>query len=213
MDQEQAFWDEIADHPNDDGPLLVYADWLDEGGHSALAESIRIGIQADDTYAGRRRQAGPLPGETAEEMLRREAGIRSRSYELIEELKPYWKKRYKGTSPHVDYYNGLPHTMAIAAKKFLEVADDILDRGPIRSFRITMMPDYAEEVLACPTLDRVRSLDFSRSKMSSNVSLALTCKHTASLRSLHLGGNNSLRQNDLRERLAEAHLPDRKSVV
>jgi uncharacterized protein (TIGR02996 family) len=38
----QAFLDDIIDHPDDDTPRLVYADWLDEHGEPDRAEFIRV---------------------------------------------------------------------------------------------------------------------------------------------------------------------------
>src|SRR5262245_36577533 len=39
--QSQAFLDDICAHPEDDGPRLVYADWLEENDDPARAELIR----------------------------------------------------------------------------------------------------------------------------------------------------------------------------
>ena len=39
---DAAFLDAILAHPDDDGPRLVYADWLDEQGQAARAEFIRV---------------------------------------------------------------------------------------------------------------------------------------------------------------------------
>jgi uncharacterized protein (TIGR02996 family) len=44
MQVEQAFLDEIIDHPNDDVPRLVYADWLDEQ-NDRRANYLRLGVQ------------------------------------------------------------------------------------------------------------------------------------------------------------------------
>src|SRR5262245_61798913 len=38
---EAAFLDAIGEQPDDDGPRLIYADWLDENGDPARAEFIR----------------------------------------------------------------------------------------------------------------------------------------------------------------------------
>jgi uncharacterized protein (TIGR02996 family) len=42
MSVEDAFLDDIAEHPDDDTPRLIYADWLDEHGDADRAEFIRI---------------------------------------------------------------------------------------------------------------------------------------------------------------------------
>src|SRR5437764_15277308 len=42
MDDADAFLDLIRLHPDDDGPRLVYADWLDDHGDPARAEFVRV---------------------------------------------------------------------------------------------------------------------------------------------------------------------------
>lgn len=41
------FLDTIRAHPDDDGPRLVYADWLEERGECALAELIRVACELE----------------------------------------------------------------------------------------------------------------------------------------------------------------------
>src|SRR5437879_720363 len=42
MSLEDAFLADILEHPDDDTPRLVYADWLDEHGQAERAEFIRV---------------------------------------------------------------------------------------------------------------------------------------------------------------------------
>src|SRR5438309_11483 len=42
MNQEDAFIEAILQHPDDDTPRLVYADWLEEHGQGERAEFIRV---------------------------------------------------------------------------------------------------------------------------------------------------------------------------
>ncbi|HYT91149.1 MAG TPA: TIGR02996 domain-containing protein [Gemmataceae bacterium] len=44
MNQDQALLRAVIDNPDDDGPRLVYADWLEEHGDAERAEFIRIQI-------------------------------------------------------------------------------------------------------------------------------------------------------------------------
>lgn len=46
MPDESAFLRTICDAPDDDGPRLVYADWLEESGDTLRAEFIRVGCAA-----------------------------------------------------------------------------------------------------------------------------------------------------------------------
>src|SRR5215471_8366549 len=45
MQIEQAFLADILEHPDDDAPRLVFADWLDENGDPERAEFIRLHVQ------------------------------------------------------------------------------------------------------------------------------------------------------------------------
>ncbi len=44
MATAEAFLEAIIGRPDDDGPRLAYADWLDERGDAARAEFIRVQI-------------------------------------------------------------------------------------------------------------------------------------------------------------------------
>src|SRR5262245_50786837 len=39
---DRAFLDDVAAHPEDDGPRLIYADWLEDQGQAHRAEFIRL---------------------------------------------------------------------------------------------------------------------------------------------------------------------------
>src|SRR5262245_403802 len=45
MNPADAFLADIIEHPDDDAPRLIYADWLDEHGDEARAEFIRVQIE------------------------------------------------------------------------------------------------------------------------------------------------------------------------
>src|SRR5436309_12097359 len=47
MSLEEAFLRDIIEHPDDDVPRLVYAEWLDEHGDPARAEFIRLQCRLD----------------------------------------------------------------------------------------------------------------------------------------------------------------------
>jgi uncharacterized protein (TIGR02996 family) len=44
MTPDDAFVQDILDHPEDDAPRLVYADWLEEHGQGPHAEFIRLQV-------------------------------------------------------------------------------------------------------------------------------------------------------------------------
>jgi uncharacterized protein (TIGR02996 family) len=69
----EAFLCTIREHPDDDGPRLVYADWLEEHGECARAEFIRVQCELENNPDDERWQA----------LARREA-------ELLAEHGPQW---------------------------------------------------------------------------------------------------------------------------
>src|SRR5262245_45513469 len=52
MTTEAAFLSDIAEHPDDDAPRLIFADWLDDHGRSAQAEFIRVQCELARTDPG-----------------------------------------------------------------------------------------------------------------------------------------------------------------
>ena len=77
MNQEEAFIAEIAEHPDDDTPRLIFADWLEEQGDPgslAQAEFIRVQIELEQPL-----QEGP-----------RLWALRQRETDLLRTYRPTW---------------------------------------------------------------------------------------------------------------------------
>jgi uncharacterized protein (TIGR02996 family) len=82
MSDNTAFLRAIIEHPDDDGPRLVYADWLDEQGQAARAELIRVQCELARLGASEQR---PHTREM-DAALDRLAGLRRRELELWHKL-------------------------------------------------------------------------------------------------------------------------------
>ena len=73
LTHEGAFLADICEHPDDDAPRLVYADWLDDHGQPERARLIRVQCEfaqlaeLDDPASQERHRPGrcPSPGATA----------------------------------------------------------------------------------------------------------------------------------------------------
>jgi uncharacterized protein (TIGR02996 family) len=50
MDPVEGFLVDIREHPEDDAPRLIFADWLDDHGDPARAEFIRLGVELAQWY-------------------------------------------------------------------------------------------------------------------------------------------------------------------
>jgi uncharacterized protein (TIGR02996 family) len=102
--EADALLDAIFDHPDDDTPRLVYADWLQEHGQEDYAQFIRLSIRAD---------GGSKPPEERKR--------------LRSERKPFWRRveavrhdafRHIPVSPH-DYERGLCNAVVVHGDAFL----------------------------------------------------------------------------------------------
>jgi uncharacterized protein (TIGR02996 family) len=146
---DSAFLATILDHPDDDAPRLVYADWLDDHGDADRAEFIRLQVRA-----ARMLQTDPeLPG------------IRARA-------------EYLGRIHHVEWASRLPQFdgvhwevfhrgFFVAARfdhpdRFFAHARDVFSAAPVQELRLhqfanTHVPGLARTVF----LQRVRVLDLN----------------------------------------------------
>lgn len=73
---EEAFLADICEHPEDDAPRLIYADWLEDAGKAARAEFIRIQIE-------RARLSGTHP---------RQRDLASRESQLLQANEREWRE-------------------------------------------------------------------------------------------------------------------------
>ncbi len=74
MEQQQALLRAVCAEPDDDGPRLVYADWLEENGQPQRAEFIRV-----------QTELARLPARS-----QRRARLQAREQELLAKHKDQW---------------------------------------------------------------------------------------------------------------------------
>lgn len=125
MSNHDAFIRTIVERPEDDGPRLVYADWLDEQGDCDRAEFIRVQIEME-RYADDSPEQLSLQ-QRALELIERHPGEWEPplcSQLLDQEPVPYWFRR------------GFVE-LNVSASTLLELADQLHDLCPIPSITIT----------------------------------------------------------------------------
>ncbi len=141
--EADAFLDAIFDHPEDDTPRLVYADWLQEHGQEDYAQFIRLSMRISRGHL--------LPGERAQ--LRQERYLLGRQIERDHPL-AHSVTRAKGRG-----VDGLPSRFAQAdAAGFLETWSRWWPFVCPRVLRLHAVTGHEVEVARCAYLARLDSL-------------------------------------------------------
>jgi uncharacterized protein (TIGR02996 family) len=141
---EDAFLADIAEHPDDDAPRLIYADWLDEHGEPAQAAFIRAQIELART--------DPNTDEHDRIALREYA----RWDALVAELGPVAAGAGLLMS---DYRRGFPATpIHLLVSTFRDQSPRWWPRLPVRGVSIDLAPWNVDELVRVPYLARLREL-------------------------------------------------------
>jgi uncharacterized protein (TIGR02996 family) len=148
-----AFIADITDHPEDDAPRLIYADWLQENGDPERAEFIRAQCEL-----ARPRLAGG--SDRRRELARRVKGLFKSHWERwATELGPWCPKWLEGWARGFPMWVGLSTTLKQAANEL----PAILTSAPVRSVRLIIEKVIAAgegaALAACPALARLRGLE------------------------------------------------------
>lgn len=173
------FLKSILDRPGDDGPHLVYADWLEERGEMDLGEYVRLGVElrrlSPEEPEKRRkelqRRIGELLAAHREEWLGPLARKTGNVMELHDDdgllcfrftcTTPHFLKRLKAEAglprvPHcwgADLSDLSNHLSAFIACEHLDWLTYLASRD------ITVMSHQTKELLGCRRLENLRGLD------------------------------------------------------
>jgi uncharacterized protein (TIGR02996 family) len=175
MDLQDAFLRDVAQHPADDGPRLVYADWLDEHGQPGRAEFIRTQVQLESLdRADDRRWA----------LLVREARLRGAygkgwAGKALRSLVRGWRFR-----------RGFVEEVTLSADAFLRNAEELFRLAPVRRVRLVDAGGHIGDLAACPHLARLEGLDLRHTDGldPARAAALLASPHLAGLRFLGLRG-------------------------
>jgi uncharacterized protein (TIGR02996 family) len=142
-----AFLAEILEHPDDDGPRLICADWLDEQGDHDRATFIRLQIQAapldwwDADRAALEEKAKALQMRHARAWL---AGI------------PGWAR------PTATFERGFISKVACPVGVFLKGAAELYRQAPINTVALLeVCAEQGSQIAAAPIFARVSTLDLT----------------------------------------------------
>ncbi len=182
MTQRQQLYQAILENPEDTSRRLIYADWLDENGNEpdrAQAEYIRIEIELEEISVSDSRRESLL----------------ERRWELKTEYEETWFGELFEIAEEVDYERGVPNSLTLSVRDFVENAERIFQLAPIRDGWFLEVEANAEALARCPFFSRFETLGFSHfgeaEQLSSSVMKVLTSSpHFPKLKELWLGGCN-----------------------
>jgi uncharacterized protein (TIGR02996 family) len=188
MNLEEAFLHDIAAHPADDAPRLIYADWLEEQGDEARlarARFIRIQIERSQLpvdaprYELLRAREGRLLGQYGDPWRHQLPRLQGVS----------WQRFWRGFVSGADVYRW---------KFFREFADAFFAATPIQFLHIlSMNAANCLELVHSPYLDRLLGLILVDNGITEVGLRALAaCPALANLRSLIIGNYGQLFSSD-----------------
>src|SRR5690348_12506827 len=143
----RALLNAITDHPDDDTPRLVFADWLEEHNDPDRARFIRLQVEL-----ARVPPWGQPPAARAEQ----EAILARRRAEWLAELGLADGTRYDPT-----FHRGFVAAARLTAAEFLRAGGRLTSRTPLVHLRLTDVGNRMRKLAACPALGRLRSLSLA----------------------------------------------------
>src|SRR5262245_35830763 len=146
MARPDAFLRAIADHPDDDGPRLVYADWLDERG-DPRGEFIRTQCEAER-----------LP-----EFDDRRADLEARADDLLAAHEADWLGPAAAVLADWEFRRGFVGRVEITPRDLRGWPDEVFRAAPASCARLRPEGDRSvtrlEPLLAGPVAGRLAGLD------------------------------------------------------
>jgi uncharacterized protein (TIGR02996 family) len=175
MTPEEAFLQAVRENPDDDGPRLMFADWLEEHG-DIRGEFIHVQIELsrDDLPESRR------------------AALQARERTLLEEHRRRWEQPLAGLVASCVFRRGFIDEVSLDAGAFLERAPLLFARVPIRTARLGRAADLIVELAYSVHLERLTGLALPSGPGALGPTGAwylADSPHLAGLRSLDLATN------------------------
>jgi uncharacterized protein (TIGR02996 family) len=206
VNHQDAFFQDILEHPDDPAPRLIYADWLEEHGdgpEAARGRFIRLHCEL----------AGLPPGDA-----RRPPVIRLLR-ELLAEHEYYWTEEAVGPvrellGPHdfeFDFRAGFLESLTLDAWPFIVHASRLFRLAPLRQVRLRNLAD-PRELAGVSELARLSGLDLSGNGLARSLGSLTTCPHLADLRRLGLC-NCRLGLDEVRQLTFSPHLANLTALL
>ncbi len=159
---DRAFLQAIREAPDDDGPRLVYADWLDDHGQPERAEFIRV--QCEQARGVEERRAATL-AQRARELLQAHwedwvGPLRDATRPRGPNFGEAWLASGYSPAGLEMFRRGFVDSLTLGTEEFLSRTDVLAGLLPLRSLTLRGAERRAEALAACPYLEGVETLAF-----------------------------------------------------
>lgn len=193
--EELAFLARIRDEPDDDGPRLIFADWLDERG-DPRGEFIRLQCAL-----------ARLPADDP-----RREDLRHREQAILQNHQAVWTASLQGLAAGYEFRRGLLQAVSVDARAFLERGQELFRLGPIRRVRFLEASKCFAALMESPLLSRIRELDLCSCLLGNGGLVMLArARQLAHLEVLDLGFND-LTDQGLKTLADAAHLENLRAL-
>ncbi len=195
MMHPERFFEDILEHPQDNGPRLRYADWLEE--HcDPLGEFIRVQC---------RLAALPANHGTVLELETRER-------ELLAEFERDWVGDLVDMVDWWTFRRGFVEEIGTSTDRFLANACSLFHRAPIQEIHLSGARDHMEPLAASPYLQRTNYLDLSNNSVrDQGARLLAESPYLAHVQGLNLS-SSSVGDGGLKALAASPHLAELREL-
>lgn len=170
MTERDAFLADICEHPDEDAPRLVFADWLDDQGESTFAEFIRLQCALARTSADDPRRTR---WQQREEELASTVGVQFAEIAAL--------------CDQVVYRRGFIEVIHILTEAFVQHREMLCRLAPVRLLRLIAVTSTDMEMLATvPELARPAVLQLPGSYRHAGCERFFRSPHLSNLRGLAL---------------------------
>ncbi len=164
----------VIARPDDDGPRLIFADWLDDLGDHPRAEFVRTQIALARLPESDRRR---LPLADAEQ-------------QLLSRFAPVWVAPLAGVATAPVFRRGFIHAVNQTARQFLTRAAELFALAPVRELHLLDLGGHHDAVFDSPYLTRLATLTVFAQHQGEPLAAAVAdCPHLRQLLRLDLGRN------------------------
>jgi uncharacterized protein (TIGR02996 family) len=176
MPTDDTFLAAVLADPDDDGPRLVYADWLDEQGQGERAEFIRCQVEL---------------AKRAEDDPRR-PDLAARERQLLIRHAKGWARPVRPLVTTWQFCRGFVEQVRVGPQAFLDSAEALFVAAPVRGVRFSttgIRPDTLLHLPTSPHLGRLAGIDLGDLWLDFSLLRAfLRSTHWPRLRSLAVRG-------------------------